>query len=201
VAAAGGYSIVLDKFAMMNAVSGGVQKLLGLFANGQLTPEYLSNTRPPGQPRLPEMAAAALAIMENHPTGFFLMIEGSLIDSGNHAENLAYQYGEMVAFDESVKLVLDWINASPERREHTLLIVAPDHETGGFAIEGTEVPGGEPLGFFVPAWAFPPISATFPEAHHTGTDQPIWSSGPGSEILGRPIDNTFVYAVVKAVME
>lgn len=201
VAAANGYTTVLDKFAMMNAVASGAQKLLGLFANGQLTPEFQFLSRPPGQPRLPEMAAAALAIMEKHPTGFFLMIEGSLVDSGNHAENIDYQYGEMVAFDESVQLVLDWINASPERREHTLLIVAPDHETGGFAIEGTEAPGGEPLGFFVPAWAFPPISPSFPEAHHTGTDQPIWSSGPGSEDLGRPIDNTFVYSVVKAVME
>lgn len=150
---------------------------------------------------MPEMAAAALTLLENRSSGFFLMIEGSLIDSGNHEENINYQFGEMVAFDESVKVVLDWIAASPERKQHTLLIIAPDHETGGFAIEGTEAPGGEPLGYFVPAYAFPAISPTFPEAHHTGTDQPIWSSGPGSEMLGRPIDNTFVYQVVKAALQ
>jgi alkaline phosphatase len=199
-AAANGYTLVTDKASMSSAVATGTSKLIGLFAGGSLTPEYRADIRPAGQPRLPDMTSAALAIMEQHPTGFFLMIEGSLVDSGNHAENIDYQYGEMVAFDESVRLVLDWINARPERKQHTLLLVAPDHETGGFAIEGTETPAGEPLGFFVPAYAFPPVSATFPEAHHTGTDQPIWSSGPGSEPLGKAIDNTFVYTVVKAVM-
>jgi alkaline phosphatase len=200
-AATNAYTVVFDKTAMADAVDAGARKLLGLFANGQLTPEFQAASRPPGQPRLPEMTAAALAILEKHRTGFFLMIEGSLVDSGNHAENIDFQFGEMVAFNESVQLVRDWINASRERKEHTLLVVLPDHETGGFAIEGTEAPGGEPLGFFVPAWAFPPISPSFPEAHHTGTDQLIWSSGPGSEALGRAIDNTFVYQVVKAVME
>ncbi len=201
VAQANGYTIVYDKSAMDSAVASGATRLLGLFANGALTPEYQAGLRPPGEPRLPEMASAALTIMERHPTGFFLLIEGSLVDSGNHAESLPYQYGEMLAFDESVKLVLDWINASPSRKETTLLIVIPDHETGGFAIEGTEAPGGAPLGTFDPAWAFPPISTSFPEAHHTGTDQPLWILGPGSEALGRPIENTFVYQVIKEVME
>ena len=74
--------------------------------------------------------------LQRSHAGFFLMVEGSLIDSGNHEENLQYQYGEIKAFDESVKMVLDWINASPARRQHTLLIILPDHETGGFAVKG-----------------------------------------------------------------
>ncbi len=200
LAAENGYTFVSNQQELTAAVSKGKKKILGLFADLALTPEYTPEKRPSGQPRLPDMTAAALAVLEKHPAGFFLMIEGSLVDSGNHAENIDYQYGEMVAFEASVKLVLDWINASPERREHTLLIVAPDHETGGFAIEGTESPGGEPLGKFTPAWAFPPISKDFPEAHHTGVDQPIWSSGPGSEALGKAIDNTFVYKVVSSVI-
>jgi len=37
-------------------------------------------------------------------------------------------------------------------------------------------------------------------AGHTGTDTLIWSQGPGSAALGRAIDNTTVYEVVKAVL-
>lgn len=132
------------------------------------------------------------------------MVEGSLIDSGNHAEDPGYHLGEIRAFDEAVKVVLDWIAARPDRRQHTLLIVAPDHETGALAVKGTETPGdpGEPLGTFFYYWGFslvPGHPKDF-EAHHTGADVPIWSSGPGSEALGHAIDNTTIYEVVKAAL-
>ncbi len=201
-----GYSYVTTKAALDAAVTAGNRKLLGLFASSNLTPEYLRPLTPSAatQPRLPEMTKAALAVLEKNPAGFFVMIEGSLIDSGNHDENLPYQYGELSAFDEAVKEVLDWIDASPERREHTLLIIAPDHETGGFAVKGTEKPGAEPLGYFYAGWAFPPIDPNIPdlkEAHHTGGDVMIWSQGPGSEALNRAMENTWVYAVVSAVLK
>ena len=170
---------------------------LGLFANGQLTPEYQRTPSTP-EPRLPEMARAALELLERNQTGFFLMAEGSLIDSGNHAGNIDYLVGEMAAFDESVKVVLDWIAAKPDRKQHTLLMVLPDHETGALAIHGTEKPGLEALGYFWPAysWRVPPE----PETHHTGGDIVFWVQGPGSEVLARPIENTFVYDVIKALL-
>jgi alkaline phosphatase len=149
------------------------------------------------------MTAAALKILERDRNGFFLMVEGSLVDSGNHAENLAYQFGEMRAFDQAVKVVLDWINASPERQQHTLLIVLPDHETGGFAVRGVGIKGGElpnaGLGPFLPGWIFTlvPGDTNDFESHHTGGDIVFWSQGPGSEALARGMDNTGVYNVVK----
>ncbi len=196
-----GYTYVNTK-AGLDAATNGTNRLLGLFADKSLTPEYL---RPADttQPRLPEMTAAALKILEHNKTGFFLMVEGSLIDSGNHAELLDYQYGEMRAFDQAVKVVLDWINASPSRQQSTLLIVLPDHETGGFAVRGEGIKGGElpnaGLGPFEAGWVFElvPGDPNDFEAHHTGGDVVIWSQGPGSEALARAIDNTFVYQVVK----
>ena len=143
----------------------------------------------------------ALTVLERNKAGFFLMVEGSLIDSGNHAENLDYQFGEMKAFDESVKVVLNWINARPERKEETLLIVVPDHETGGFAVLGSETPGAG-LGPFTAGWTFtlkPGDPKDF-EAHHTGGDLVLWSRGPGSDDLARPIDNTQVYEVAKRAL-
>jgi alkaline phosphatase len=135
------------------------------------------------------------------------LIEGSLIDSGNHEENLDYQFGEIKAFDEAVKVVLDWINANPGRKEDTLLVVAPDHETGGFAVRGVGPNGGEPpnagLGPFMGGWVFtlvPGDPVDF-ESHHTGGDVVIWSKGPWSELLGRAIDNTAVYQALKEAMK
>ncbi|MFN7997128.1 MAG: alkaline phosphatase [Bryobacteraceae bacterium] len=200
-----GYTYVDTKDAM-NSATPRTNRILGLFASKNLTPEYLG-TRPVTEPRLPDMTSAALTVLERSHAGFFLMVEGSLIDSGNHEENLQYQYGEIKAFDESVKTVLDWINANQERREHTLLIILPDHETGGFALRGVGTKGGElanaGLGPFMDSWVFTliPSDPNDFEAHHTGGDLVLWSQGPGSEALGRAIDNTFVYQVVKAMLK
>ncbi len=232
-AQAKGYTYVTTKQGMDDAAaSPQVSRVLGLFASGTLTPECrrsgstvlfidscIGNPRPDGQPRLPDMTDAALKTLSRNKAGFFLLVEGSLIDSGNHEENLPYQYGEMLAFDKSVKVVLDWINASPERRQHTLLIVAPDHETGGFAVKGLPPRGGEEPGAGLGPFLTTPILAGVEppggwvftiladrnsadrEAHHTGGDEPIWSQGPGSEALGHAIDNTDVYQIVKAAIE
>ena len=192
-----GYTYVEDRDSMAAAAAGGATKLLGLFAGKNLTPEYqrVAGTR---EPRLPEMTAAALRVLERNQHGFFLLVEGSLVDSGNHAENLHFQTGEMRAFDEAVGVVLDWIAAHPSRRNHTMLLVLPDHETGGFAIIGSESPGAG-LGPFTAGWAFaivPPET----EAHHTGTDVVFWSQGPGTGDLGRGIDNTDIYNAVKRAL-
>lgn len=197
-----GYTYADTKDAM-DAAADSSNQVLGLFAPTNLTPEYLG-TRPATEPRLPDMTTAALKILQRSNAGFFLMVEGSLVDSGNHAENLDYQYGEIKAFNEAVKAVLDWINTSPARREHTLLIVLADHETGGFAVKGVGEKGGEipgaGLGPFQAGWTFT-ISASDTEAHHTGGDTMIWSQGPGSEALGRAIDNTFVYQLVRFMLK
>jgi alkaline phosphatase len=155
------------------------------------------------------MTDAALDVLDRNKAGFFLMVEGSLVDSGNHAEDLQYQYGELTAFDEAVQVVLNWINSSAERQQHTLLIVLADHETGGFAVKGVGVKGGENpgqggvLGEFQASWVFSltPSDPNDFEAHHTGGDVMIWSQGPGSEALGHAIENTFVYEVVKSVLK
>jgi len=195
-----GYTYATTSDEMWKAASGSTGKILGLFADTYLTPEY-QRKKGGAQPGLPDMTAVALAILERKQAGFFLMVEGSLIDSANHAENPDYQFGEMLAFDESVKVVLNWINASPERKEETLLIVVPDHETGGFAMLGSETPGAG-LGPFTSGWTFTlyPNDPKDFEAHHTAGDLVLWSQGPGSNELARPIDNTWVYGAVKRAM-
>jgi alkaline phosphatase len=149
-----------------------------------------------------DMTAAALDTLDRVNGRFFVMIEGGVIDLANHSTWLDAQVDEVSAFDDAVGVVLDWINAREERKQNTLLIVLADHETGGFAIKGSEVAGAEPLGIFSGGWTFvmPPPPPPNAVAGHTGTEVMIWSQDPGSAALGRVIDNTTVYQVVKAVL-
>lgn len=128
-----GYTYVRDKNEM--TLAGAPDKMLGLFQYGGLTPVY-SRSADSAEPTLAEMTRKALEIMEAKETGFFLMIEGSQIDWADHARDVKYQIGETLDFDNAVKIVWDWINADETRKENTLLIVVPDHETGGVIIDG-----------------------------------------------------------------
>ena len=185
-----GYEVAYSKTELDNAVADGSKKILGLFNKSGLTPEY---TRAAGisEPRLPEMTVAALKILEKNKHGFFLMVEGSQVDWANHAKDYPYQLGEMLAFDESVKVVRNWINADEDRKENTLLIVVADHDTGGFAINGPQsalLKAGET------------VEAGWTTGNHTGVDTIIWSEGPGSKELAKFIDNTDIYGVMVKAM-
>jgi alkaline phosphatase len=190
VAQGKGYAVAYDKTQLGAVVADGNRKILGLFGNGGTVPEYL-RTPATTEPHLAEMAAAALQVLEKNHRGFFLMIEGSQVDWANHADNYDYQLGEMLAFDDAVKVVRGWIAADNDRRENTLLIVVADHDTGGFAINGPQsalLAAGQK------------VEAGWTTGNHTGVDTLIWSEGPGSQALARAIDNTEIYGVmVKAL--
>lgn len=190
-----GYQVVYTKNEMDRGVARGIGKILGLFAAEGKTPELFrvqpEEHYPPDEPTLPKMTAAALKILEKDRHGFFLLVEGSQIDWANHRNSLPYQIAETLAFDEAVRVVLDWLEYEPQRKLHTLLIITSDHETGGFAINadgnGTYAPGD----FVKDAWT---------TRGHTATDVTVWSQGPGSRSLGRPLDNTDLYRVMKKVL-
>lgn len=190
-AAAAGYAVAMTKAEMDVAVSGGAGKILGLFKSGGKTPELFRvdplNTYPETEPTLPEMTEAALDVLEKDKDGFFCMIEGSQIDWAGHANDMGYLLGEMLAFDEAVKTVQEWVAARPLRKMHTLIIVVGDHETGGMMIDG-------PYGTLSEAGDI--IDAGWTSGDHSAQDTVIWSQGPGSCKLGTALDNTDLYQVM-----
>ena len=171
------------------------RKILGLFAPKGKTPElfrlYPEEHYQAEEPTLPQMTAAALEIVERDEDGFFLLVEGSQIDWASHRNEVAYQIGETLAFDEAVKVVLDWINEKPSRRQNTLVIISADHETGGFAISGG---GGKKYK------RSDIVNHGWTSKGHTAGDVVIWSQGPGSQYLGRAVDNTDLYKVMLKVL-
>jgi alkaline phosphatase len=191
-----GYQVVYTREALDGVVAKGSRKILGLFTPKGKTPElfrlYPEKHYQTEEPTLPQMTTAALETVEKDEDGFFLLVEGSQIDWASHRNDVAYQIGETLAFDEAVKVVLDWINEKPNRRQNTLVIISADHETGGFAIRGARKENYKPGDLVKDTWT---------TTKHTAGDVVIWSQGPGSKFLGRAVDNTDLYKVMLKVLK
>ena len=86
----------------------------------------------PDQPMLDEMVDAALPVLAKNPAGFFLMVEGALIDKQAHAMDADRWILEVIEFDRAVARAKAFAAANPG----TLVIVTADHETGGANLIG-----------------------------------------------------------------
>ena len=191
-----GYTIVNTEDDMTAAIEGKTKKLLGLFRSGGKTQELFrvdpAIESPDGEPTLPEMTKAALDILEKEKNGFFLMVEASQIDWANHGNYFEGQLAETLAFDEAVEVVLNWINAKKKRQKETLLVVVPDHETAGFAING-------PYGTLSEQGEL--VEAAWTSGGHTAVDVLIWAQGPNSSQFGQALDNTDLYYLMKKALK
>ena len=107
--------------------------------------------------------------------GYFMMIEGSQIDWGGHANNTQYIINEMLDFDQAIGRVLDLA----EKDGQTLVIVTADHECGGFSINY-----GSKMG---------KIEGKFTTDGHTGHLVPVFAYGPGAELFSGIYENTAIY--------
>ena len=116
--------------------------------------------------------------------GFFMMIEGSQIDWGGHANNIDYVVSELIEFDRIIGKVLDFV----EKDGETLLIITADHETGGLAINPESTMG---MGN---------IKAAFTTDYHTAALIPVFAHGPGAEAFSGIYENTEIYHKMKKAM-
>ena len=118
----------------------------------------------------------------NDTKGFFMMIEGSQIDWGGHANNADYVISELLEFDNVVGAALKFAKEDGE----TLVLVTADHETGGMAINsGSTVDS---------------LNISFSSGYHTATLIPVYAYGPGAELFGGFYENTDIYQKLKIAM-
>lgn len=80
---------------------------------------------------LSEATKKAIELLNRNRRGFFLMVEGSQIDWGGHANDPSYVLDETLDFDKAVGVALQFVAEDP----NTLVIVTADHETGGMVIK------------------------------------------------------------------
>jgi alkaline phosphatase len=187
-----GYRVALKPWQLpANYNANPPKKLLGLFAQDGLTPEYQRDATT-DEPHLSEMTWWALRSLETDPDGFFLMVEGSQIDWAGHANDQDYLLGEMVAFNDAVGVVKLWLETHPTEAARTLVIVVADHETGGYAVNG---PYDEQL-----LDSGSTVEAGWTHDDHTDEDTIIWSQGPCSDMLAKAVDNTYLFSVMKTAL-
>jgi len=173
---ANGYAIA-DGAEEIDLVKSG--KLAGFIADGQ--PSKFSDGR--GE-ILTLSSLKALELLSQNEKGFFLMIEGSQIDWGGHANDSQYIIDEMLDFDAAVGKVLDFA----EKNGNTLVIITADHETGGYAINAAN-------------WEDGTIDGAFTTDYHTAVMVPVFAYGPGAEAFAGIYHNTSIFNKMLAAFE
>lgn len=81
-------------------------------------------------PSLSEMTAKAIKLLSQNKNGFFLMLEGSQIDWAAHNNDPFAAVTDFIEFDKAVAVALEFA----KKDNNTVVIVCPDHGTGGISI-------------------------------------------------------------------
>lgn len=227
-----GYTVITDREALLNLEKG--TKTFGVFSRGHMPVEWVGpggkgadfvevdanrevifpepaaceiNPAHAGMPRLEEMSKYALESLKGAENGFFLMIEGASIDKQAHVAKPCGTIGEMLAFDRTVKMAVDYAKEIGD----TAVIVTADHgqatqvifkpETyDGSPIRRDLIPGlyqllltkgGHELGAYYG-------TNNINDQSHTGVDVPIMNYGmDNAEDLMGVIQQTEIYGAMK----
>lgn len=125
---------------------------------------------------LPDATQKAIEVLQSNKEGFFLMVEGSQIDWGGHANNTTHIVHETLDFDRAIGKAL----AFAANNKETLVIVTADHETGGMTIDNGDISKGT-------------LSAKYTTGDHTGIMVPVFAYGPGAESFIGIYNNTDLF--------
>jgi alkaline phosphatase len=163
-----GYQVAYKMDEIKNVKKG---KLAGLTAKKH-NPKY---TEGRGD-MLPVSTATAIDILDKNAKGFFLMVEGSQIDWGGHANDADYIVNELLDFNNAVKRGMEYA----KNHKNTLVIVTADHECGGMALNNGSIENHK-------------IEAKFTTDGHTGVMVPVFAFGPGAEEFMGIYENTDIF--------
>lgn len=134
-------------------------------------------------PHLSGLTQAALAILDNDPDGFFLMVEGGRIDNAGHDNHLQRNVFETLEFSNTAGVVMAWAAG----RVDTLVIVTADHETGGLKVVANNGQGN-----------FPEV--TWSATIHTAQDVPVYAWGVNAHLLKGMVDNTDIFTTMDGAL-
>ena len=150
--------------------------MIGLYARDAL------NTSASYIPTLAEMTDLALNLLSEDENGFFLMIEGSQIDSMAHDNELDKEMQEMYQFDSAIAVAMKFVALHPD----TVLIVTADHETGGLYFPEEGYGEGEHYIYL--------------SDYHTHINVPVFALGHGTQALGGIMENTDIAGFVASLL-
>ncbi|MFI1773533.1 alkaline phosphatase [Thalassobellus citreus] len=122
---------------------------------------------------LPNATELGIQFLNKDNSNFFLMVEGSQVDWGGHANDSDFLISELIDFDNAIGKALDFA----KRDGNTLVIVTADHETGGFTLASTKKKDEDGKEYS----DYNDITPTFSTGGHSATLIPVFAYGPGAE--------------------
>ncbi|XP_044759337.1 membrane-bound alkaline phosphatase-like isoform X2 [Coccinella septempunctata] len=110
--------------------------LLGLFENDMC--KYHVDRDPEMDPTLEEMTEAAIKLLSKSPNGYFLFVEGGMIDQAHHFNLAGKALDETVEFSKAIRRATQLTN-----EKDTLIVVTADHAhtmiIGGYPKRGENI--------------------------------------------------------------
>lgn len=134
-------------------------------------------------PALDELVATSLEKLDARKKPFFLLVEGSQIDWGGHANEMDYMVSEFKEFDKTIEKVLDFA----KKDGNTLVIVTADHETGGLTLKGGNLEKAT-------------VKGDFSTEGHSAAMVPVFSYGPFSKLFAGIYENTAIFEKMKQAL-
>lgn len=133
------------------------------------------------QPTLAEMTATAITALSADEDGFFLMVEGSMVDTGGHAKDAVVTTSEYLAFDAAFKVAVDFAKG----RNDTIVIATPDHDTGGM-----KLPADIATAVADVQKGINPSSVGWTTSNHTNQNVGVWMYVPEGVSVVPGLNNT-----------
>lgn len=132
----------------------------------------------------------ALRLLEarSNGNGFFLMVEGSLIDGMGHANDAEAMQREMEGFMAAVEVAVMYAEQNPG----TLVVVTADHETGGLSIVSNDAD------FNLSEQG---VSYSFATKGHSASMVPVYLYGTGAERINGVMENSELGAKIKSIVD
>ncbi len=147
-------------------------KRIGLFTYDDEPPSIIEGRKP----LLADYLTATLEKLDSREEPFFLMVEGSQIDWGGHANDIDYITSEFIEFNKTIEVAMNYA----KNDSNTLVIVTADHETGGLAITMGKTEGFE-------------MVTGFNTVGHSATMVPVFSYGKFSGLFAGIYENNQIF--------
>ncbi len=193
------------------------ERVLGVFSPLHMNYDADREADWVGEPSLAEMTQAAIRLLARDPDGYFLMVEGALIDVALHGQDVNRAIIDGLAFDRAVAAAVEMTDPA-----ETLIIVTSDHDhrlpplnrgPRGSPVAG--LAGWDPAlhpppqerlpqrgigpvqfgsGAAVPASALPDMP---PPGGHGAADVAIHARGPMAGLFAGTVEQNYIFHVMR----
>uniref|UniRef100_A0A1I8PHI3 Alkaline phosphatase n=1 Tax=Stomoxys calcitrans TaxID=35570 RepID=A0A1I8PHI3_STOCA len=131
-------AFVTNREQLLKVNTSNVSHIMGIFQSKSM--KFNAFADETYQPTLSEMTKVALQLLQRNEKGYFVFIEGGLIDSAHHDNRAGLALEETLELDKAVQLARDMTDPSD-----TLILVTADHSQpmtlAGFPGRGTPILG------------------------------------------------------------